>query len=249
MSVICSSALPQFHFSPLQWVRAISCVEGEPPHTLVVVSPTEVQSIEVWDMALIIPPGTLPLNCAVTTTTMPVIVSVISGKLHAIMYCMQTVASCPWVASNTQCVVGAWITNRILAIMSIFIVSFKVSQVYPQLCHGHRSSQTANVFQAQPMLSFHISEAVLILRPASVEVHWPVASSLKHGPAPSIVHVAPDRDGVPTPWVYGVHSRPVAAVVIGLPTVKWEGVQVGIADCEGDAIENIRDQHCRYNSV
>ena len=64
------------------------------------------------------------------------------------MYCMQTV-------SNTQCVVGAWITNREVAIMSIFVVSFKVSQVYPQLCqvypqlcHKLSSCQTANVLQA-----------------------------------------------------------------------------------------------------
>ena len=90
------------------------------------------------------------------------------------------------------------------------------------------------------MLSFHISKSIFILCPPSVEVFWPVASSLKHSPSPSIVHVAPDREGLPTPWVYGVHSRPSAAQDMGLLAVKGPGVQVGTADWMGmweDGIE------------
>ena len=119
--------------------------------------------------------------------------------------------------------------------MSIFVAPFKVSQVYipsavPQAC----SCQTADVLQAQPMLSFHMFEATLILRPPSVEILRPVTSSLKHSPPPSIVHVAPDREGLPTPSVYGVHSQPSAAQDIGLLAIKGEGVQA--ADCRGDTI-------------
>ena len=54
-----------------------------------------------------------------------------------------------------------------------------------------------------------------------------------YGPAPSVVHVAPDGEGLPTPWVYGVHSRPSAAQDVGLLAVKGDGVQVGTADCRG----------------
>ena len=75
------------------------------------------------------------------------------------------------------------------------------------------------------MLSFHISKPILILSLPSVEVLRPVTSSPKHGPSPSVVHVTADREGLPTPWVYGVHSRPSAAQDIGLLAVKGEGVQ------------------------
>ena len=69
-------------------------------------------------------------------------------------------------------------------------------------------------------------------------VKWSITLSLQHmhGPAPSIVHVAPDGEGLPTPWVYGVHSRPSAAQDIGLLAVKGDGVQVGTADCRGASI-------------
>ena len=76
------------------------------------------------------------------------------------------------------------------------------------------------------MFSLHITKSTFIFHPSSVEIHRPIASSLEHGPAPSVVHVAPDGEGLPTPWVYGVHSWPSAAQDIGLLAVKGEGVQV-----------------------
>ena len=82
-----------------------------------------------------------------------------------------------------------------------------------------------DLLQAQPMLSFHISKPNFRIHPTSVEVLWSIALSLEHGTAPSIVHVAPDREGLPTPWVCGVHSRPSTTQDIGLLAVNGEGVQ------------------------
>ena len=118
-----------------------------------------------------------------------------------------------------------------IVIASILAIACKVSEVNSQLSlHGH-FSQTAYLLQTQPMLSFHISKPVFIVCPTSVEVLCTITSSLKHGPSTSVLHVTPDREGLPTPWVYGVHSRPSAAQHVGLLTVKGQGVQVGIAYC------------------
>ena len=94
-----------------------------------------------------------------------------------------------------------------------------------------------DLLQAQPMLPFHISKPNFIIHPSSIEVLRPVASSLEHGPAPSILHVTPNREGLPTPWVYGVHSRPCAAHDIGLLAVKGEGVQAADYIGEEDTVQ------------
>ena len=112
----------------------------------------------------------------------------------------------------------------------------KVSKVNSQLSVHWYSCQTTNLLQTQPVFSFHISKPILIFCPPSLKVLWPITSSLEHGPAPSVLHVAPDREGPPTTWIYGVHSWPSAAQDIGLLAVKGEGVQVSTADCRGDSI-------------
>ena len=218
--------LPQFHFRPLVWIAGNSCVEGVPPDTVAVVSSTEVLAIEVWVITVIVPPGSL--ICRSTVATGHVIVSVISGELHTIetVTSCHAVTSCPRISSKTQCVVGTCTVHWKVSVLCILVMSFKVSKVYPQLCHTLSSCQTANILQSQPMLSLHISKSIFIFCPTSIEFHQPVTSSLEHGPAPTIVHVAPDREGLPTPWVYGVHSRPSAAQDIGLLAVKGDRVQV-----------------------
>ena len=227
----------QFHFWPLVWVATHSCVEGAPPDTFAVVSSTEVLAIEVRVVTAIVPPRTLLWHSTITTP--PVIVSVISGELHTIMgvTSCQAIPCCPRIASNTQFVVGTCTVHRKIPVMCIFLATFIVSQVYLQLCHRFSPRETANLLQAQPMLSLHVSKPVLIFCPSSVEILWPVTSSLEHGPGPSIVHVTPDREGLPTPWVYGVHSWPSAAQDIGLLAVKGEGVQVGITDWRGNRVK------------
>ena len=231
--------LPQFHFWPLERVATHSCVEGAPPDTIAAVSSTEVLAIEVRVITAIVPPGTLP-ECSTVDTVQSVVVSVISGELHAVMIIEAVPCSCMWawdISTNSQLIVGARISNRKILVVRILVMTFKVSEVYSQLCHGPSSRQTVNLLQAQPMFSLHISKPIIIFCPPSVEVLWAVASSLEHGPAPSIVHVTPDREGLPTPWVYGVHSWPSAAQDIGLLAVKGEGVQVGITDCRGDSMK------------
>ena len=197
-----------------------------PPHTSVIINSTEIQPIEVRVLTVIVPPGTLIDHSTVVTA--PVIVSVVSSELHTVMTVTynHAVTCCPWIASNTQCVVGNWTIHRKISIMCILVAIFEVSKVNPQLCHRLSSCQTANLLQAQPMLSLHFTKPILIRCPSLVEVHQTVASSLEHGPAPSIAHVAPDGEGLPTPWVYGVHSQPSAAQDIGLLTVKGDRVQV-----------------------
>ena len=179
-------------------------------------------------MTVVVPPCTLPIHSTVKATG-PVIVSVTSGELHTVMIIQAVPCSCRYachVTTKSQLVVVGGISNRKIPVLHILVTTFKVTQVYPQLCHRSSSCQTVNLFQAQPMLSLDISKPVFIFRPPSVEVHRPVASSLEHSPAPTIVHVAPDGEGLPTPWVYGVHSRPSAAQDIGLLAVKGDRVQV-----------------------
>ena len=143
--MLCSSNQSQFHFWLLQRVRVNSCVEGL-PHPIPWLSLPPLRYClfrsEMWHLH-IMPPGTLPLLSTVNTTTVPVIVSVMSGELSTIMYCKfysQTVSCCPWVASNTQFFGGAWISNRKVTINSIFVTSFnarKVNTCTVQITSGH----------------------------------------------------------------------------------------------------------------
>ena len=126
---------------------------------------------------------------------------------------------------NSESVVGAWSAHMKRVITGILGMACKVSKVNSQLSLHSNWCETVDPLQAQPMLSFHISKPIFIIRPTSVEVLRPVASSLKHGPSSSIVNVTPDREGLPAPWVYGVHSWLCAAQDIGLLAVKREGVQ------------------------
>ena len=212
-----------------------SSVEICPCDTIRVGLIVEVQSIEVWVGTRVVPPGTSVIHSTVTAT--PVIVSVTSGKWHAIKAVApcHAVPCCPYppvlVPSNSEFVVAARISHMKVVIIGKLGMACKVSKANSQLSLHFYWCQTANLLQAQPMLSLYISKPIFIIRPSSVEVLWPVASSLKHGPPPSIVHVTPDREGLPIPWVYGVHSWPSAAQDIGLLAVKGEGVQVGTADC------------------
>ena len=135
------------------------------------------------------------------------------------------------VPSNSESVVAARISHMKVVIASKLGMACKVSEVNSQLSLHWHFSQTSYLFQAQPILSLHVSETILTFCPPLVEVLRPIMSSLKHGPSPSIVHVTPNTEGLPTPWVYGVHSWPSAALVIGLLAVKGEGVQVRTADC------------------
>ena len=84
-------------------------------------------------------------------------------------------------------------------------IACKVSKVNSQLSHHWHFSQTDNLLQTQPILSLHISEAILIVCPPSVKVLCTITPSLKYGPSPSIVHVAPDREGLQDTTI-GTHS-------------------------------------------
>ena len=138
-----------------------------------------VQSIEAWPGTVIVPPCTS--MCQSTVTTGPVIVSVMSGELHAIKVTSasscQAVTCCPYppvlVPSNSEIVVGACSAHMKMVITGKFGMSCKVSKFNSQLSFLWPFSQTANLLP-------------------SVEVLWPVASSLEHGPAPSVLHVTPD---------------------------------------------------------
>ena len=110
------------------------------------------------------------------------------------------------VPSNSESVVGDRISHMKVVIASKLGMACKVSQVNSQLSLYWHFSQTAYLFQAQPLLSLHVSETILTFCPPLVETLRPVASSLKHGPFPSIVHVTPNSEGLPTSMVYGVHS-------------------------------------------
>ena len=145
-----------------------------------------------------------------------------SGEQHAIkdVAPCHAVPCCPCrpvlEPSKNEFVVGAWSAHMKVVIAGKLGMACKVSEVNSQLSlHGH-SCQTANLFLAQPILSLHNSETILIVRPPSVEVLCTITPSLKHGPSPSVLHVAPNREGFPTPWVYGVHSQPSAALKIHL---------------------------------
>ena len=193
---------PQLHVGIAKceptWSSSIKIV----PCDAITITPTiKVQSIEVWQMTAIVPPGSLVVYCTVSTTV-HVIVSVVSGKLHTIVSC-QAVPCYPYppvlVPSNSEFVVGAWSTHVKVIIKGILGMACKVIKVNAHVSLSSYWCQTANLLQAQPMLSFHIYKSILIVHPTSVEVLWPVAPSLKHGPTPSIVHVAPDREGVRPP--------------------------------------------------
>ena len=167
-----------------------------------------------------------------------------SGELHAIQVVIscQAVTCCPYppilVPSNSESVVGTWFAHMKIVIIGILGIACKVVKVDSQLSFPCYWRQTANLLQAQPMFSLHVSKPILVICPPSVEVLWPVTSSLEHSPAPSVLHVTPDGEGLPTPWVYGVHSWPSATQDIGLLAVKGEGVHVDIADCREDNIWN-----------
>ena len=230
-----SSVIPsQFHI----WIAKCavtwcSSIEMRPCDTTAVALTTEVQPIEVWLGTGVVPPCSLPVHSTVTTP--PVIVSVMSGEQHAIqVVTCHAVPCCPYppvlVPSNSESVVGAWSAHMKIVITGILAMACKVSKVNSQLSLHSYWCKTANLLQAQPVFSLHISKPILIFRPSSLEVLWPIMSSLEHSPAPSVLHVAPDREGLPTPWVYGVHSWPSAAQDIGLLAVKGEGVQVSLTD-------------------
>ena len=142
--------VPQFHFRPLERVATHSCVEGAPPDTIAVVNSTEVLAIEVRLVTAIVPPGSLP-DCSTVATGPSVIVSVMSGELHAVMIIKAVPCSCRWarhITTDSQLIVGASISNRKILVVRILITTFKVGKVYSQLCHGPSSRQTVNFLQA-----------------------------------------------------------------------------------------------------
>ena len=237
-----SATTSQLHVCIAKWCVPVSCSSIEiVPSDTCEVTPT-IHSVKVWVGTASVPPRS-SVRYSTVTTAGQVIVSVMCGELHAIQVVnCHAIPCCPYppvlVPSNSESVVGVWSAHMKMVITGILGMSCKVNQVNSQLSHSYWC-QTANLLQAQPMLSLHISKPIFILRPPSVEVLWPITSSLEHGPAPTVVHVAPDGEGLPTPWVYGVHSRPSAAQDIGLLAVKGDGVQVGTADCRGDNVQYV----------
>ena len=235
-----SSVTPsQLHVWIAKWAPTwCSSIEMKPCDTSEVALTITVQSIEVWVAAVAVPPGTMPAWSTVTTPN--VIISVMSGELHA-MPSHQAVTCCPYppvlVPSNSESVFGTWFAHMKIVIIGILGMACKVVKVDSELSSPCYWRQTADLLQAQPVFSLHVSKPILVICPPSLEVHRSVASSLEHGPAPSIVHVTPDREGLPTPWVYGVHSWPSAAQGIGLLAVKGGWVQIGITDCRGDSMK------------
>ena len=241
----CSSSvtMSQLHVCIAKWCVPVSCSSIKiVPSDTTAVTPT-IHSVKVWVGTASVPPRSL-VGYSTVTTAEQVIVSVMCRELHAIQVVnCHAIPCCPHprvlVPSNSESVVGAWSADMKMVIIGILAMACKVSKFNSQLGLHSYCGQTANLLQSQPMLSLHISKSIFILCPPSVEVLWPIASSLKHGPAPSVLHVTPDGEGLPTPWVYGVHSRPSAAQDIGLLAVKGDGVQVGTADCRGDSIQYV----------
>ena len=218
-----------------------SSIEIIPCDTIGVALIVQVQPIEVGVGTVVVPPGT-SIRWS-TITTVPVIVSVISGEPLTIqVVCCHAVACYPYspvlVTSNSESVVGARNAHMKRVITGILGMACKVSKVNSQLSLHSYWRKTANLLQTQPVFSFHITKPILIFYPSSVEAHRPITPSLEHGPAPSVIHVTPDREGPPTAWIYCVHSWPSAAKDIGLLAVKGVGVQVSTADCRGDSIWN-----------
>ena len=93
-----------------------------------------IKPIEIWVTTIVVPPWLLIVHSTVEATVL-VIVSVMSGELHAIQVVMSShaVACCPYppvlVPSNSESVVGAWSAHMKIVITGILGMAYKVIQI------------------------------------------------------------------------------------------------------------------------
>ena len=141
---------------------------------------TEVLSIEVACMAVIIPPCTFIKHG--TVTSIPLIIVVVEcSKAFTIGSCIVSCEGITWsacIATNIEEILGGSIADREESVSGKLLHSLKISEGHFELGVFCPRSEAVNVLQTQSVFTVRVTKAINIAGPVAVEVDRAIYSPL-----------------------------------------------------------------------